>query len=209
MTFDNKTITCKCCGKEFEESVLTSCFIGKNKVGLDTNPHASWVFEEVIMCPHCGYATIHLNEEVSDEVKEFVKTDKFKRVLTAEDKMHAKLTAAMLIATADNDYNNASYYSLLLLWYLKASDADEALIKEAYEVTIMLFQKYLKTKDCSAEGEMIYIDLCRQHGNFKEAKRRLRSLKWYIWNRDGLKAVAKLEKKLIAEKDSSEHFIHF
>lgn len=196
-------ITCKCCGHKFSANELIGYTV--LEMDLDTYPHNPCVYDQVIMCPNCGYADIDTEHDVSEAIKEMVRSDSFKKIyLSNHDSTYVKLSAAEYIAEKSSNYRDASYYSLLKLWYLRDKNAD---LSDIQLKVISLFEKYL-TDNVDKDAAIIYIDVLRQTGRFEEALETVCSLEPFVADNEKLRTIVSFEKELIINKDIGRHGIN-
>ena len=206
-SFVKKTITCMCCGKKYEVEMLKGYSVDDyGEVDLDTNPHNPALFDRVVLCPLCGYATSEPYIVLSDEIKSLVYDEKYKEVLDNRfyDDCCKKLLLSGYLSVKKRNPKEAGYSYLMAYWYMRENNISGG--TKAREKAIKNFERYLlKTTDF--EVAMILVDLLRQDGKFYEAKETVLSLEDYIIDDSELKKIVDFEKKLIAKKDSSIHKI--
>ena len=206
-SFVKKTVTCVCCGKKYETNILKGySTIGNSCIDLDTNPHSPAVYERVLICPNCGYATAEPYTAISEEVKSLVKEDRYQEILKSKqyDDICKGLLLAGYLSVKSRNVKEAGYNYLLAYWYMKENGISE--FEKARGKAIKNFERYLiKTPDL--EVAMILVDLLRQSEQFSEAMETLTSLERYIANNNMLKEVSLFEEKLIKSKDSKSHRI--
>lgn len=204
-SYVKKIITCMCCGKKYEVNLLKGYFVENNNVlDLDTNPHNPALFDRVLLCPFCGYATSSPYSALPDEVKELVNDANYKKVLNNRqyDDNCRKLLLAGYLSVKRRDAKEAGYNYLLAYWYMR--DNGIAGYERAREKAIKNFERYLlKTMDC--EVAMILVDLLRQNESFEDAKETVLSLESYIADNAKLARIAEFEKQLILKQDSDVH----
>lgn len=204
-SYVKKTITCMCCGKKYEVNLLKGYSVEDNDMlDLDTNPHNPALFDRVLLCPFCGYATATPYSALPDEIKVIVNDANYKEVLNNRlyDDNCRKLLLAGYLSVKRRDAKEAGYNYLLAYWYMRDSGISGS--ERAREKAIKNFERYLlKTMDC--EVAMILVDLLRQSERFEEAKETVLSLESYIADNAELVRIAELEKKLILKKDSDIH----
>lgn len=204
-SFVKKTITCVCCGEKYEISMMKGYSAVENScIDLDTNPHSPALYERVILCPNCGYATAEPYTLIPDDIKVLVKDDNYQNILKSKqyDDTCRKLLLAGYLSVKNRNAKEAGYHYLLAFWYMKEHGFAE--FEKAREKAIKNFERFLKeTPDY--EVAMILVDLLRQSERFDEAMETLISLKQYIANNNVLKNVSLYEEKLIKSKDSKSH----
>jgi hypothetical protein len=204
-SYVKKTITCMCCGKKYEANLLKGYSVENNNVlDLDTNPHNPALFDRVLFCPFCGYATSAPYSALPDDIKALVNDANYKEVLNNRryDDICRKLLLAGYLSVKIRNAKEAGYNYLLAYWYMR--DNKIAGCERAREKAIKNFERYLlKTVDC--EVAMILVDLLRQSERFEDAKETVLSLESYIADNTELARIAEFEKKLISKKDSDIH----
>lgn len=202
--YAGKKVKCKCCGKQYDARFLQS-YYSDSPMGLDTNPHMPEIYDSVILCPHCGYATDDVTQSVDSEVRNFVESSEYQKMFTDKD-FDENLKKLLLSAQTEEmkkDFRKAAYQYLEAFWRAKEIDNEQS-CKIAGQA-VDNFSKYLEeTKDLDAA--MILVDLLRQTRNFKEAAETAESLAGFI-PKDGkfIQSVLAYEEKLIAERDSDAH----
>ncbi len=204
-SFVKKKIKCMCCGKIYKADMLKGYSVfGNDEVDLDTNPHNPALYNRVLLCPHCGYATAEPYTMISREVKLLIKEDNYKEILKSKqyDDVCKKLLLAGFLAVKIKNVKEAAYNYLLSYWYMKEHDISG--YEKARRKSIKNFERYL-IKNPDFEMAMILIDLLRQEGLFDEATETLLSLDGYITDNDILKKISKYEKELISRRDSESH----
>lgn len=81
-SYVEKTITCMCCGKKYDVKMVKGYSVDNNEdIDLDTNPHNPALFDRVLLCPFCGYATAEPYSILPDEIKTLVGDANYKEVL--------------------------------------------------------------------------------------------------------------------------------
>ena len=198
-SYVKKTIKCPCCGKKYVVELLkgySTCM----DVDLDTNPHNSALYDRVVLCPACGFATSKPYTAITEDLKAAVKSTVYTEMLKNRqfDNTGKKLLLAGYLAVKDKNAKEAGYNYLLAYWYLKETNSSNA--DKACEKAIKNFERYLKY-NYDEEIAMILIDCLRQMKRFDEAIETANSLEPYISN-DKMKAILLFEKKLISNNDS-------
>lgn len=201
-SYVNKTIVCPCCGNEHTYSMLKG-YSTCSDIDLDTNPHNPALYDRVIMCPNCGYATSKPYASISDDIKSVVKSSVYVDMLNNKmfDSISKKLLLAGYIAVKERDAKEAGYDYLLAYWYLKESNSPEAY--KACEKAIKNFERHLN-KNQDEEIAMIIIDCYRQMKRFDDALETIQSLATFIKNGQ-LKQILLYEKKLVENGDYESH----
>ncbi len=206
-SYVKKNITCMCCGKKYEANMLKGYSVDDDaNTDLDTNPHSPALYDRVLLCPYCGYATAEPYTAISDELKALICEDNYKAVLNnkAYDDVCRKLLLAGYLSVKRRNAKEAGYNYLLAYWYMKEKGILE--FEKAREKAIKNFERYLG-KNMDLEVAMILVDLLRQNSNFDEAKETVTSLKTFIDGNVDLEKIAVFEEKLIANNDSNIHRI--
>lgn len=171
---------------------------------LDTNPNCPAVYDRVIICPECGYATSTPVQSVDDRVRTLVASDNYQAILNQEeyDDIYKKHILAAYLSAELGDFAEAGYNYLVAYWYLKDKKSDDA--PKACQKAIENLEKYLETH-VNFEGVLKMSDLLRQMGRFDEAMENLCALERFVVNNKTLMAFVAFEKTLVSEKDSSSH----
>lgn len=204
-SYVKKTITCMCCQKRYETKLLKGYLIDKcENIDLDTNPHNPAIYDRVLICPHCGYATSEPYSYVHDKTKKLVKEPNYQEVLNDRlyDTICKKLLLAAYLAVKNRDSREAAYDYLLAYWYMNENHICRA--EKAREKAIKNFERYLG-KNSDIEAAMILVDLLRQSRRFDEAGETLTSLERFIQGKSIYEKIAVCEKKLIEKNDSGIH----
>lgn len=201
-SYIKKTIKCLCCGKNYVVELLKG-YSSYADVDLDTNPHNPALYDRVVLCPACGFATSKPYTVITEDLKASVKSTVYTDMLKNRqfDNIGKKLLLAGYLAVKEKDAKEAGYNYLLAYWYLKETNSANA--DKACKKAIENFERYL---ECSYDEEiaMILIDCLRQMKCFDEAMETANSLEPYISN-DKLMALLLFEKKLISNNDSETH----
>lgn len=201
-SYIKKTIKCPCCGKKYVVELLKG-YSAYMDMDLDTNPHNPALYDRIVLCPACGFATSKPYTAITEDLKTAVKSTAYTEMLKNRqfDNTVKKLLLAGYLAVKDKDAKEAGYNYLLAYWYLKETNSSNA--DKACEKAIKNFERYLKY-NYDEEIAMILIDCYRQMRRFEEAMETVDSLEPYIQN-ENLKGILLLEKKLISNKDSGIH----
>lgn len=171
---------------------------------LDTNPNCPAVYDRVIICPECGYATSTPGRPIEDRVRTLVASDDYQAILNKEeyDDIYKKQILAAYLSAKLGDFREAGYNYLVAYWYLKDQKSDDA--PKVCQKAIENFEKYLETH-VDFEGVLKMSDLLRQMGRFDEAMENLCALETFVASDKTLMAFVAFEKILVSEKDSSSH----
>lgn len=201
-SYVKKTIKCPCCGKNYVAELLKG-YSSYADVDLDTNPHNPALYDRVLLCPACGFATSKPYTAITEDLKASVKSTVYTDMLKNRqfDNTGKKLLLAGYLAVKDKDAKEAGYNYLLAYWYLKETNTANA--DKACEKAIRNFERYLM---CNFDEEiaMILIDCLRQMKRFDEAIETANSLEPYISDNE-LIAILLFEKKLISDNDCGTH----
>lgn len=194
-----------CCKKSYETKLLKGYLTNRSEsIDLDTNPHNPALYDRVLICPYCGYATSEPYSYVNDKIKNLTKEPNYQEVL--HDKQYdiicKKLLLAAYLAVKKGDSKEAGYDYLLAYWYM--NDNHICKVEKAREKAIKNFERYLG-KNSDIEVAMILVDLLRQSRKFDESRETLISLEKYIQGKAIYEKIAVCEKKLIEKNDSSIH----
>lgn len=195
-----KKIRCKCCGNEFEGKLLKG-FYNSDLGDLDGFPHNPAVFDRVVVCPACGYATDRIQAEVDDFIANVVHSDKYQKIFSSEqpDVIKKELLNAML-KKEKGLYREAAFSYLRIYWNQRGTrQYDEKALTEA----VQCFSKYLE-KNMDIDAAIVLIDCQRQHADFAEAGETASSLLPYVEGTEYEKLV-EFELQLISEQDMSPH----
>lgn len=202
--YAGKKVKCKCCGKQYDARFLQS-YYSDSPMGLDTNPHMPEIYDSVILCPHCGYATDDVMQSVDSEVRNFVESSEYQKMFTDKDfdEILKKLLLSAQTEEMKKDFRKAAYQYLEAFWRAKEIENEQS--SKIAGQAVDNFSKYLEeAKDLDAA--IILVDLLRQMRNFEEAAETAESLAGFI-PKDGkfIQSVLSYEEKLIAERDSDAH----
>lgn len=198
-----KRVKCQCCGHVFEENLLRG-FFQNNAMGLDRNPHTPAVYDTIVLCPQCGYATRHLNKPVSEQVKVYVQSSVFcqlKESLPYNDPLSKFVLCANILGET-GDFKSAADTYLMGHWYaLDKAEATDAFLPKAIEC----YSHYLE-KHQDIETAIVLIDCLRQAGRFDEANETAQSLQPYI-KIERLQRIVSYELQLISSRDAKPHLV--
>lgn len=202
-----KKVKCKCCGKQYDARFLQGYYVA-SPMGLDTNPHAPEIYDSVILCPHCGYATDDVMQDVNSEMRSLVESSEYQKLFTGKDldeTLKKMLLGAQTEETKKN-FRKAAYRYLEAFWRAKEIE-DEQSSKIAGQA-IKNFSIYLRqAKDL--EAAMILIDILRQTRRFEEATETAKSLAKFIPKEEKfLYSILSYEEKLINAQDSDAHNVN-
>ncbi len=204
-SYAHQKVVCKCCNKEYNARILRS-FSRFWYMNLDLNPLNSAVYDEVVACPHCGYATSRLYDEVDEKIRQAVNSENYKKIWgnSEYDRRVKKLIAAAYLEEVSGKWKAAAYQYLKATWYFQGlKRPEEAVVREK---VIQCLKTYLnETPDL--EYAMVLIDSLRQAGDFKEAKETAESLEAYLEpaENDLLCKILRYEKKLIEAEETLPH----
>lgn len=202
-SYIKKKITCMCCSKKHEVNLLKG-YLVEDVVDLDTNPHNPALYDRVILCPNCGYATAEPYTAIDDTVRVLVEGDNYKEILSKHqyDDTSKKLLLAGYLSVKKRNAKEAGYNYLLAYWYLKEKHSNDA--HKACEKAIKNFERYLISNE-DLNIAMIVIDCLRQMQRFDDALETANSLESYIHDNPKIKSILVYEKKLIINKDADTH----
>ncbi len=200
-SYMDKKIVCKCCGEGYMARMVRG--LSQTIVpDLDMNPHDPAVFDRIVMCPHCGYATGNVMEEAGGQIISTVRSEEYRSMFLNPntDGTEKKLRLAGWLSKKQGLDYDAGYQYLMAYWYMK--DRGEDAEKYLSEV-INSFSKYLE-KHADIETAIILTDCLRQASRFKEAGETAHSLMPYI-KKELHRQIVSFELGLIAQKNSSSH----
>ncbi len=204
-SYVNKKIVCKCCNKEYEARLLRG-WSQNYPADLDLNPHNPAVYDETLVCPHCGYAASRLYDAVDEKIVQAVNSEVYKSIWTKPqyDEVTKKLMAAAYLAEVSGKWKEAGTQYLKAAWHFQELQQPEEMV--AREKVIQCFRAYLEeTPD--VECAMAFIDSLRQAGEFEEAKETAESLAPYLVGNGLLCDILQYEQKLIAAEDDLPHSV--
>lgn len=200
-SYMNKKIICKCCEKSYTARMVRG--LSQTIVpDLDMNPHDPAVFDRIVMCPHCGYATWNVMEEVDGQIVSAVQSKEYRSMFLAPDTdgVQKKLRLAGWLSKKRGQDYDAGYQYLMVYWHMKNQGEDAE--KYLSEV-INCFSKYLEGH-ADIETAIILIDCLRQASRFIEADETAHSLMPYI-KKELHRQIVAFELELIAQKNSTSH----
>lgn len=199
----SKKIKCNYCRHQYMAKILKS-FFNPGYMDLDTNPHNAVIYDRILMCPLCGYATDRIEDEVLFEVYEQVNSESYQKVFkdTQMDETYKKLYLFAILEEIKQNYHNAGYGYLMTYWYLKEKHANTT---EVLKKAIENYEKYL-ADTADVQSAIILIDCMRQSGKFEEAKETAESLLPYTEGTTMYKFV-EYELELISQKDTESHSV--
>ena len=125
--YAGKKVKCKCCGKQYDARFLQS-YYSDSPMGLDTNPHMPEIYDGVILCPHCGYATDDVMQSVDSEVRNFVESSEYQKIFTDKDfdEILKKLLLSAQTEEMKKDFRKAAYQYLEAFWRAKEIDNEQS-----------------------------------------------------------------------------------
>ncbi len=157
----NQTIICGCCGKTFEVRLLKGFSAGKDR-SLDGYPGNPTIFDSVILCPHCGYASLSPSKMVEQSVRLQVFSQDYQKLWKDGA---SPLQLAALLADNNNDHRRAGYLWQLFLWQSRLEGRTETV---ALEKIISHYEAYLQDH-VEPELAAVLTDTLRQAGLWEEA----------------------------------------
>lgn len=208
-SYMNRTVICQCCGGQYEAKILRGLYLS-SPTGLDTKPYHPAVYDKVVICPHCGYATERLGREVSEKERQFMETDRFRmfRYDFSMDETLKKLHLAAVLAEEGGRWKDAGLGFLKAYWYIQENDLSEDWLCIMRREAIGNLDKHLQ-QTLDPACALIYIDLCRQDGDFEKAIEAIRFLESQglleTYFEKDLIGIVELEKQLVEAKDRGEH----
>lgn len=196
-------ITCGCCGHTYPARILQGYF-QSGPVDLDLNPHRPEVYDQVVMCPSCGYASMRIWEPVMPGAAAQTESAEYQSIFHNPDlsDVRKKLLLAASIEQASGNAQGAGYLYLMECWYL----AEQGLEQEraaALKRAITEYTTYL-TDMPDYHAAITLIDCLRQAGRFAEALESAESLRSYPLP-EYLEVLVRYELELIATKDVGSH----
>lgn len=202
-SYITKKIICPCCGKEFEGKILKG-FFQNNVMGLDRNPHTPAIYDTVIMCPHCDYASANMNKPATDSVKRLIYSAPY---LELKKRLHHDSVLLKIVLSAKIyeelfAFKAAADTYLLGYWHSLESNARNV---EYLSKAIQNYSAYLENNK-DIETAIAFIDCLRQAGNFAEAQETAESLIPYIDNSQ-VKKIVSFELQLIQKNDETPHLV--
>lgn len=202
-SYITKKIICPCCGKEFEGRILKG-FFQNNVIGLDRNPHTPAIYDSIIMCPHCEYASTNMNKPVDDSIKRFIYTAPYLELKNRlrHDSVLLKIVLSARIFEELSNCKAAADTYLLGYWYSLESNTRNA---EYLNKAIQYYSAYLE-RNADIDTAIALIDCLRQTGNFDEAKETAESLIPYV-NDLQLKKIVSYELQLIQKNDDMPRLV--
>lgn len=190
-------LRCPCCGDLFEAKRLKG-WTQTQPGDLDGDPKNSAVFDEMLFCPHCGFADKKMTEEVSSAVKTWVRSDEYQSIVQSEkvpQPLKKWLLAGHIYGYLGDDRQAGDAY-LVASWYQKVRKQKDVF---SLELAVKHFCKYLEgTMDFDVA--LVVVDCLRQQGAWREAAETVDSLLPYLTH-PKMKAVAEFEQQLIAKGD--------
>lgn len=200
-SYVTKKITCSCCGKAFDVRLLKG-FYNSFPLDLDTCPHNPAIFDKVVMCPACGYATDQVRADANDAVTNTVASEVYQKMVSDAELpiILKKEFLNAMIKERLGRYREAAFSYLRAYWYQREQDYyDEA----ALDTVIKLLSMYLE-ENMDIDAAIVLIDCQRQHADFADAKETALSLASYI-DRDSYKRIIDFEIQLIVAGDRRPH----
>lgn len=208
MKITKKVKTCGCCGKCFEGLIVNSCYRGD--YGLDNKPMQKDGYPLVEQCPNCGYCGFSIEKQVSEEIRETVKSEEYKKILEAggENQDIYRLQAMLLLT---DDLEQESYIHLLLCWIYEEEQKKIEALKERKTAASQMEKEFEEKPSVLVEQMMIYIDCLRQLGEWEQAKMVVEDIGEDIQEHFNLKhlirRIFEFEKKAIEIQDTAPHSI--
>ena len=196
--------TCPLCGKSFSAAVVMSYSIHGSTRSLDGDPHEPILYDAVHLCPHCGYAFSDPKAEPDAYTRMLVHSENYQTILQSEDlpETAKKLLLCGYLAEQKGDTGKASVQYLHAYWYFRDNDLPET--DKARDKAIEAMERYLEGK-ADLNAALVFVDLLRQKGDFKEALDSLNTLGGFLRRENDLLDVAAFEWKLIMAQDSKNH----
>lgn len=202
-SYITKKITCPCCGQEFEGRVLKG-FFQNNVMGLDRNPHTPAIYDSIIMCPHCKYASTNMNKPVDNSIKRFIYTAPYLELINRlrHDSVLLKIVLSAKIFEELLNFKAAANTYLLGYWHSIESNARNV---EYLSKAIQYYSLHLES-NADIDTAIALIDCLRQAGNFDEAKETAESLILYVDDLQ-LKKIVSYELQLIQKRDDMPRLV--
>ncbi len=194
-------ICCPCCGVGFQAKRLKG-WTQTQRGDLDGDPRNSAVFDEMLLCPQCGYAGTDMSDQVPRRVKVLVNSQDYQQLVRSQqvEQTMKKWLLAGRIYTLLRKENQAGDAYLVASWYAKATNQD----RTAYlEQAVIHFSQYLE-EVMDLDVALVLVDCLRLLTFWTEAEETVNSLLPYLTN-PKMKLVARFEQVLIANQDGSVH----
>lgn len=194
-----KKALCSCCGKEFVYDRLMGYYSAE--ADLDGNPHDPAVYDTVVMCPHCSYASRNVEAPVEPKLRAFVFSDEYRSLAASvPDDTARKLTLAAAVAGFQGDLLQAGQAHLKLSWYQRDIAVDP--LPALKEAATCLSEDLQHRFDLRAA--LILCDCLRQCGEFEELDDTLAFLQAFLVDPQYRK-LAQVEAALSSRRDPAPH----
>ena len=198
-----KEIICPCCKKIFTARVAGG-FLANGDMGMDTFPYHPAVYDSVVICPHCSYATEKLYSYPKQEICDLVESREYRGIVSdfAYEQKEKNHLAASFLAKADGDFRRAGRLAMTAFWHMRERDSDRQ--EEALAEAIECYSTFL-SKKADLDAAVILIDLLRQQGDFSEAADTAHSLISLAGDKERYVKLAGKELRWIEAGDSAPH----
>lgn len=200
-SYTNKAIVCTCCGFQYKAKLLKGFYLS-TAADLDTCVHHPAVYDQVIECPHCGYATDQISAAIDKDVINFVRSPEYQEIVhsNAFSDVFRKNYLCALIYEQKHNYKKAAQHYLYGYWISR--DEANAYTNLLHKVVAHL-KRHLET-NMDIPAAMMMIDCMRQMSDYNEAEETALSLRDYIHN-EYEKKLVDFELVLIHLKDNKPH----
>lgn len=218
-TYQNITKKCVYCGKESEQTLLTSY----NQTGypsLDCRAERMGVdplYMAMDKCPHCNYAAPDISQELPGLDSKIFESKEFKDLVEKYDKKWPVsetsilsffnpnvVTSYLIFAYLNESINN---YGAAASCYLNASWIldDKNDIESANKARKKAVSNFLKLNGLDVTSSFQVLDLLRRSCEFDEALEFLKPLEEKYTDDDIFHAMVVFQKELIKNKDSTNY----
>ena len=193
--------SCKCCGKPFEAKVLLG-YYNDFCADLDTYPHNPAVYDNVVVCPSCGYAAENIKAEPDETAVKTVESGEYQKVFkdASLPETFKKQYLNALIHEACGEFPEAALSYLRAFW---AKRENEDFDGNTLTKVIDLLSDWIE-KNANFTAAVILVDCARQNSEFEYAEEVISSVYGYI-DDEYIKAVLNFELELIKRRDNSPH----
>ncbi len=203
---DNQEYTCPICGRHFYAYTTTDLQDCKSK-GLDINPYDDQIFDQIIMCPQCGFSALKYCNIEDIEVIEYVNSPEYQVYYNDEniDTVYKKWMLAGFISKLIGQYYDSGYEFMVAGWYIRKVHGNVDDFVYSMNMAIQQMSAYVE-ETMEIEPALIILDLLRQIGRFEQAADFAFGLKESGIDTNTEKFIDH-ELDLIARQDVNEHLM--
>jgi hypothetical protein len=196
---------CPVCGTEFQDDYPEG--LGENcRVGLDSNTYEDEQFNQIIMCPKCGYSASNYLENEDKKVIDFVNSSEYQLVVNSDkDPIYKKwMLAGYISKLIGNDFD-AGYSFMVAGWYARKFTQNIDDFYYSMELAVSELSVYVNETGYVKAALMI-VDLLRQMTRLQDAADYALELRDFELD-EKANAFIEFVLQMISKLELSEHYI--